>query len=262
MLPIGLTFEQRYADLSSTSVKREALMIVTVGGIKGGTGKTTVATHLACIAAAQKADVLLVDADDQETAADFTAARKEDHPDAPRYTCTKLTGRSVRTEILELAPKYDHVIIDTGGRDTTSQRAALAISDVLLVPFAPRSFDIWTLNKVAVLVDEMRTANPELKAYVFLNRTDPQGQGTDNKEATELLSEMQSLTFIDAPLGTRKAFAHAASQGLAVTELTGTLRNPKAIEEIETLFERCFNVTLRPECRADKQEETLTDATL
>jgi len=217
-------------------------MIITVGGIKGGTGKTTVATHLACIAAGQNADVLLVDADDQETAADFTAARKEDHPEAPRFTCTKLTGRSVRTEILELAPKYDHIIIDTGGRDTTSQRAALAVSDMLLIPFAPRSFDIWTLNKVAALVDEMRTANPDLRAYVFLNRTDPEGQGTENTEATELLQDIKSLTFLDTPLGTRKAFAHAASQGLAVTELTGPQRNPKATDEIMALYQHCFNV--------------------
>jgi chromosome partitioning protein len=225
-------------------------VIITVGGIKGGTGKTTVATHLACIAAARKADVLLIDADDQETAADFTAARKEDHFDAARFTCTKLTGRSVRTEVLELAPKYDHVIIDTGGRDTTSQRAALAISDLLLIPFAPRSFDIWTLGKVAALVDEMRTANPKLEAYVFLNRTDPQGQGTDNQEATELLKDIKTLTFIDAPLGSRKAFAHAASQGLAVTELTGSQRNAKAIDEIMTLFTHCFNVDLVSERRA------------
>jgi chromosome partitioning protein len=217
-------------------------MIITVGGIKGGTGKTTVATHLACIAAGQNADVLLVDADDQETAADFTAARKEDHPDAHRFTCTKLTGRSVRTEILELAPKYDHVIIDTGGRDTTSQRAALAVSDVLLVPCAPRSFDIWTLNKVAALIEEMRAANPGLRAYAFLNKTDPEGQGTENEEATELLKDIKALTFIDTPLGNRKAYAHAASQGLAVTELAGAQRNPKAVEEITRLFTHCFNV--------------------
>lgn len=217
-------------------------MILTVGGIKGGAGKSTVATNLACIAAGQNADVLLVDADDQETSADFTAARKEDHPDAARFTCTKLTGRSVRTEILELAPKYEHVIIDTGGRDTTSQRAALSISDLLLIPFAPRSFDIWTLNKVTALVDEMRAANPKLEAYVFLNRTDPEGQGTENNEATELLKEIKGLAFLDAPLGNRKAYAHAASQGLSVTELAGTQKSLKAIEEIMTLFSHCFNV--------------------
>lgn len=217
-------------------------MIVTVGGIKGGSGKTTVATNLACMAAASGADVLLVDADDQATAADFTAVRKQDHADAPRYTCTKLTDKAVRTEVLELAPKYDHVVIDTGGRDTTSQRAALSISDVLLVPVVPRSFDVWTLQKVANVVEEMRTANPRLAAYVFLNRTDPQGQGTDNEEAAAMLKEFPALTYLDTPVGTRKAFGHAASQGLAVSELTGSHRNQKAIEEMTALFQRCFNV--------------------
>ena len=163
-----MTLESSYSnivyDVIPTLFRYGNLMILTVGGIKGGSGKTTVATNLACIAATQNADILLVDADDQETASDFTAVRKEDYPDAPRYTCTKLTGKAVRTEILELAPKYDHIIVDTGGRDTTSQRAALAVSQLLLVPFVPRSFDIWTLNKVAMLVEELRSVNPTLAA--------------------------------------------------------------------------------------------------
>lgn len=109
-------------------------MILTVGGIKGGTGKTTVATNFACIAAGQGSKVLLVDADDQKTASDFTAARNQDHPDQKTYTCFRLTGKNVRTEIMKIAPDYDHIIIDTGGRDTTSQRAALTLSDILLYP--------------------------------------------------------------------------------------------------------------------------------
>lgn len=44
-----------------------------------------------------------------------------------------------------LSPKYEDVIIDAGGRDTTSQRAALIISDVALIPFNPRSFLIFGL---------------------------------------------------------------------------------------------------------------------
>ena len=47
-------------------------MIIVVGGIKGGSGKTTVATHLAILCAQAGHDVLLIDADDQETATDFT----------------------------------------------------------------------------------------------------------------------------------------------------------------------------------------------
>jgi chromosome partitioning protein len=88
----------------------------------------------------------------------------------------------------------------------------------------------------------MRSVNPKLKALAFLNRTDPQGQGTENEEAAELLRGVQGLIFIDAPLGFRKAYAHAASQGLAVTELTGQYRNAKATDEMMKLFQHCFNI--------------------
>ena len=215
-------------------------MIIVAGGIKGGSGKSTVATNLAVMRAAEGADVLLVDADDQETAADFTLYRNEQTRGAAGYTCIRLSGPAVRTEVLQLRNKYDDIVVDTGGRDTTSQRAALAVANVLLVPFVPRSFDIWTLEKVAALIEEMRPANPELRAHVFLNRADPRGR--DNNEAAEALQDSDTFSFLDTPLGSRKAFANAASQGLAVTELTP--RNDKAVQEIVTLYQRVFNVNL------------------
>lgn len=213
-------------------------MIIVAGGIKGGSGKTTVATHLAVMRALQGRDVLLIDADDQETATDFTALRNERLPEGAGYTSIKLTGASVRTETLRLAKKYDDIVIDTGGRDTTSQRAALTVADKLIVPFVPRSFDVWTLEKVANLVEEMRAANPRLQAYVFLNRADPQGR--DNDEAAELLREAGGLEYLDTPVGTRKAFGNAASQGLAVTELKQ--QDPKATQEINILFRYFFDI--------------------
>lgn len=95
-------------------------MIIIAGGIKGGSGKTTVATNLAVIRARQGRDVLLIDADDQETATDFTNLRNERREGSAGYTSIKLTGAAVRTETLRLKPKYQDIIIDTGGRDTTS----------------------------------------------------------------------------------------------------------------------------------------------
>jgi len=213
-------------------------MILVAGGIKGGSGKTTVATNLAVMCAKQH-DVLLIDADDQETSTDFTILRNESLKEGAGYTSIKLTGQAVRTETLRLAEKYETIIIDTGGRDTTSQRAALSIANVLLVPFVPRSFDVWTLDKVATLVEEMRAANPELEAYVFINRADPRGQ--DNQEASEVLRETPVLEFLDTPLGSRKAFSNAAAQGLGVVELKP--QDPKATEEILTLYQRVFNVS-------------------
>jgi len=212
-------------------------MIVVVGGIKGGSGKTTVATHLAILGAQAGWNVLLIDADDQETATDFTILRMARRAGGAGYTSIKLTGPVVRTDTQRLATTYDHIVIDTGGRDTTSQRAALTVADVLLVPFLPRSFDVWTLEKAAKLVDEMRLANPALRAYAFLNRTDPRGQ--DNREAAEVLQETPALHFLDTPIGARKAFSNAAAQGLAVTELTPQDR--KATTEMVTLFRALFD---------------------
>ncbi len=212
-------------------------MIIVIGGIKGGSGKTTVATNLAVIRSTEGHDVLLIDADDQETSTDFTIIRNERRPDGAGYTSIKLTGPAVRTETLRLADKYEDIIIDTGGRDTTSQRAALTVADFLLVPFVPRSFDVWTLEKVSSLVGEMQAANSDLQACTFINRADPRGQ--DNDEAAEVLRETEMLSFIETPLGARKAFSNAAAAGLAVTEIKP--QDPKATEEMLMLYRYIFD---------------------
>ena len=51
-------------------------MIIVTGGIKGGSGKTTIATHLAVMRAQNNSDTLLIDADDQETSFDFSVIKK------------------------------------------------------------------------------------------------------------------------------------------------------------------------------------------
>jgi chromosome partitioning protein len=208
-------------------------MIYTVGGIKGGSGKTTIATNLAVMLFRQNRDVLFVDADDQETATDFTHWRNETLAEGAGYTAIQLANNAVRTEILKLKDKYDDIVIDTGGRDTTSQRAAMTVSDVYIAPFIPRSFDMWTLEKVVRLIDEMRLVNPNLKAYAVLNKTD--ARGSDNVEAKDFLNESQSITLVEANLGHRKSFANAASKGLGIIELKPI--DDKAIKEFTELFE-------------------------
>lgn len=212
-------------------------MITVVGGTKGGSGKSTVATNLAIMLAGAGHEVLLVDADDQETSTDFTNLREASRPGGAGYTCVALTGAAVRSGVQRLAPKHAHVIIDTGGRDTVSQRAALSICNAYLVPFAPRSFDVWTLDKVAELVEEARAVNPALRALAFINRAE--ARGNENAEAAELIRSKPGLEFVPTALGARKAFAHAAASGLSVTELRP--QDPKASEEIAALYGHLFD---------------------
>lgn len=213
-------------------------MILAVCGVKGGGGKSTTAVNLAVMLGIAGRDTLLIDADDQCTALDFTNLRNEQLGKGAGYTCVSLTGRAVFTEGRRLAEKHEEIVIDCGGRDTASQRAALAIADVALIPTSPRSFDLWAVERIAALVDEVRQVNPNLRAVAFLNKADP--AGSDNADAAAMLAGTPSLEFIDMPLGQRKAFANAASQGLGVVELRPA--DPKASTEIGILFGHLYDI--------------------
>lgn len=206
-------------------------MILVVGGIKGGVGKTTTAVNLAIMRALAGRDVLLVDGDDQESATDFTAIRNETLGTSG-YTSVKLTGSAIRSEGLRLVQRFEDIVIDVGGRDTAGQRGALSIADVLAVPFLPSSFDLWALEKAATLVEEARAFNDDLRAVAFVNRADP--QGSDNSEAREIANEVEGFQVLDAQLGNRKVFRSAASQGLAVVEFKP--KDAKAVIEVEGLY--------------------------
>jgi chromosome partitioning protein len=229
-------------------------VIIVGGGIKGGSGKTTFTTNLAVIRAAHGHDVVLIDADEQETSYDFTQLRAERMDGKPGYLCNKQSGMGVRTAALQLAEKYDDIIIDTGGRDTASQRAALSVADVLIVPFVPRSFDVWTLERVTNLIAEIKPANPKLRAATFLNRTDSRGQFPALSAEALKDTDPDLLCFSGLSLGNRIAFGTAASEGLAVTELKPA--DPKAVEEIMALYGYVFNGKII----SKSSEEAMTQA--
>jgi chromosome partitioning protein len=212
-------------------------MILVCGGIKGGSGKTTIATNLAVMRAGAGRDVLLVDADEQESATIFTAIRKREHTERPQYTSIILRDSQVRTELERMRDKYNDIIVDTGGRDTRSQRASLSLADMLLLPFNPRSLDIWTLENVEKLLEDMRTINPKLRAVSFLNRADP--VGTDNQESREILTDISSIEFANVTIVNRKAFGKAVALGLSVMELRQPDR--KAMQEAVALYQYVFS---------------------
>lgn len=210
--------------------------IITVGAIKGGVGKTTLALNIAIARALAGRDVWLIDADRQDTASTALAIRGEAGREPAIATAHYPDGSQLRTQLRHQRGKFEDIIIDAGGRDSTALRAALVLSDLVLVPFQPRSLDVWAVADIAALIEEARALNPELQALAVLNLADP--AGTDNDDAAAAVADYPALQYLDTPIRRRKSVANAAGNGLSVLEQTP--RDEKAIMELNALMQSIF----------------------
>jgi chromosome partitioning protein len=135
-----------------------------------------------------------------------------------------------------VGPKFDDIIIDAGGRDSSALRAALILSDVLVVPFAPRSLDVWALNDISSLIKEARAVRDGLRAIAMLNNADPKGR--DNEDAAAAVADFPELEYVASPIRRRKPIANAAGQGMSILEYTP--KDPKGTEEMTALMRAVF----------------------
>jgi chromosome partitioning protein len=207
-------------------------MILTVGSTKGGVGKSTLALQLALTWARSGRDVLLVDGDRQGSLQKFVAFRTE-AGHAPAVVCVQyVEGRVLRDQVRLQAPRYQDVVIDAGGHDSPTLRAALLLSDAVLVPFLPRTVDVLALGDIAELIEEARGVRDGLLAMAVLNIADP-GLSADNTEAVAALGDFPQMVGLKAAITRRKAFPNAAGYGLSVEEATP--RDQKACDELAAL---------------------------
>jgi chromosome partitioning protein len=208
-------------------------MLLVVGGIKGGSGKTTIATNLAICRAFNGSNVLLLDADEQQSSYEWDRQRAVH---LSSLNVESYTGKDLHKEIeAHDDGHYDDIIIDTGGRDTTSQRAALVMCDAFLAPLRPRSLDIWTVVALRNLNAEILEVNPHFRAMAVLNQCDP--RGSDSKTARVIIEET-GIECLKTEIGSRKAFPNATSEGKGVIEIDGADR--KSIREILSLHDDIY----------------------
>lgn len=205
-------------------------MVIVIGGIKGGSGKTTLSTNLCVLRSLSGQKILLVDTDEQRSSSEWAEHRESLNIETP-WTTIQLEGEAVRTQIPKLKKDYDEVIVDVGAGNTNSQRAALMVASILIAPFQPRCLDVWTVDKLSKLIQEARMFNPDLKVFAVINKAEARGK--DNHRAVEVLKKMSGVECLKNMICQRKAFSNAIAEGLGVIELTP--KDLKAISEIQNL---------------------------
>lgn len=211
-------------------------MILTVCNTKGGVGKTTLALSLAIARTSAGRDVWLIDADRQASASTALTMRAE-AGQLPTIASAQYTdGAALRSQVVHQKAKFQDVVIDAGGRDNTALRAALTLSDTVLVPFQPRSIDVWALSDIAVLVEEVRALGRDLRVLGVLSMADTQGQ--DNGDAAATLADYPAIQYLDTPIRRRKSVANAAGAGLCVLEYLPA--DLKARHEFQALYDQVF----------------------
>lgn len=212
-------------------------MIILVGGQKGGTGKTTIATNLAAIRAAKR-DVLLVDTDAQGSATMWAQIREQEAI-TPRLTCVSARGKGVAAEIGKLATRFDDVVIDSGGQDSVELRQAMLIAQVMLIPARPSQFDLHGLHAIDSVVGLARGINPNLVALVVVNSATTHALSTDAGDMAEAVLTMPNLKVAKTILRDRVSFRRAARDGRSVVEHMP--QDARAIAEIRQLYKETFS---------------------
>jgi chromosome partitioning protein len=192
----------------------EAAMIVALLNQKGGVGKTTLALHLAGQWSREGKRVLLIDADPQGSALDWSEQRAREG--LPRlFGVVGLARDTLHREALELSRDIDHLVIDGPPRVAALMRSPLLAADVVLIPAQPSPFDGWASAEILRLLDEARAFRPALIARFVLNRC---GARTVIARETAAALADHEPPLLAARIGQRVAFADAARSGRLVSE--------------------------------------------
>lgn len=195
---------------------------IAIASQKGGSGKTTLAVHLATRAAQAKYESCVIDTDPQATAAAWSDWRGDFLP----VVVTSPPARLGRTIASAQKNGVDFVVIDTPPHADAAAREAIKAADIALIPTKPRAFDLAALEPVAELVSYAKKP-----AFVVLNSV-PAGATVLTEEAKEAAKEI-GLDICPVALGDRAAFHRSSAKGETASE---SEPDGKAAKEIETLW--------------------------
>ncbi len=209
-------------------------MIIGIVNQKGGCGKTTLVTNLACLSAVNKKKTLLIDADIQGSSMKFRMIRPDKKP---QFRAVSILTPTIHKDIRSF--NFDVAFIDSGGRDSKSFRSVIRACDKVVVPIQPSQYDIWSSEETFEIMDEIRQFK-EIEAGIVLNQL-IQNTNISNEiiDLVEELSKKYNLKNYKTRVFSRVAYKESSIKGLSVVEIKES-KYKKAKEEILSLYNEVF----------------------
>ncbi len=193
--------------------------VIAVLNQKGGSGKTTLALHLAA-AMAERHRVLLVDADPQGSALDWTQQRES----APPFATLALPRPTLHRDLPAVASDYDRVFIDGPPQSGALARSAATVADLVLVPVQPSPLDLWAAHDMLEILEEADAVRDQpLRVRLVINRLFPR-----TRLGREIRTILDELGVAALPTAIRNRTEYAAAFRAGLTALESASSGPAA----------------------------------
>ena len=196
---------------------------------KGGTGKTTVALHMAVAAERAGRKTLVADLDPQRSTLEWSRERQKF---ATTPTIAESKGGTLFTQRLSAARDgYDLMVIDT--RPSTDLECAEAVrwADLCLIVVRPCYFDLRAITRTVELVTNMNK-----QGLFLINQAPSRRNGEEPKVILDTFEALLEMGLPVAPVGLRyrAAYQNAVREGRAAQELD---EESLAAYEVNALWE-------------------------
>ena len=206
--------------------------VITIAQQKGGTGKTTLAVHLAlAFIKYHNLKVAIIDTDPQGSLGKWYMIRSDNKGISNKnltFKTASLWGAQYESKILK--QENDIVIIDTPPKIESDARPAIEAADLVIIPVAPSPVDFWATEAIIEIAKKAKR-----KILIQINRANLRSKLIS--KTNEYINSI-NVTAINTLIGHRQIFVASMGEGKTVVEKQ---RKSKAVDEIKKISEQIIS---------------------